>query len=66
MHATSILLDLLALLGLALVGRRLGGPRLAATLAFAWVAWPFTQYASSSNTNDLIMPALLDLGLLVR
>ena len=40
--------------------------RLAATLAFAWVAWPFTQYASSSNTNDLIQPALLDLGLLLR
>ena len=51
-----------ALLGLALVGRRLGGPRLAATLAFAWVAWPFTQYASSSNTNDLIQPALLIWG----
>jgi hypothetical protein len=65
-HATSILWDLLALVGLALVGRRLGGPkdgpRLAATLAFAWVAWPFTQYASSSNTNDLIQPALLIWG----
>ena len=65
-HATSILWDLLCLLGLALVGRRLGGPRdgsrLAATLAFAWVAWPFTQYASNSNTNDLIQPALLVWG----
>jgi len=63
-HATSILFDTLALLGLALVGRRLGGPRLAATLAFAWVAWPFSQYASSSNTNDSIMPALLIFGFL--
>jgi len=64
-HATSILFDTLALIGLALVGRRLGGPRLAASLAFAWVAWPFSQYASSSNTNDSIMPALLIYGFLV-
>jgi hypothetical protein len=63
-HATSILFDLLALIGLALVGRRLGGPRLGVTLAFAWAAWPFTQYASNSNTNDSIMPALLVFGFL--
>ncbi len=61
-HLTSVLFDLLALLGLAFVGRRLGGPRLAATAAFAWAAWPFTQYASSSNTNDAIAPALLVWG----
>jgi hypothetical protein len=61
-HFTSIVFDLVALLGLAFVGRRLGGPRLGATAAFAWVAWPFTQYASSSNTNDSIGPALLVWG----
>jgi hypothetical protein len=64
-HATSILWDLLCVLGLGLVGRRLGGPRLGATLAFAWVAWPFSQYASSSNTNDAIQPALLLFGFLL-
>jgi len=61
-HFTSILFDLLALLGLAVVGRRLGGPRIGAAAAFAWAAWPFTQYASSSNTNDAIAPALLVWG----
>jgi hypothetical protein len=61
-HATSILWDLLALIGLGLVGRRFGGPRLGATLAFAWAAWPFTQYASMSNSNDMIQPALLVWG----
>jgi hypothetical protein len=61
-HFTSILFDLLALAGLALVGRRFGGNRLAVTLAFAWVAYPFTQYVSSSNSNDTIMPALLIWG----
>jgi hypothetical protein len=64
-HFTSILFDLLAILGLAVVGRRFGGPRLAATAAFAWAAWPFTQYASSSNTNDAIAPALLVWGFAV-
>jgi hypothetical protein len=61
-HFTSIFFDLFAILGLAFVGRRFGGPRLAATAAFAWAAWPFTQYASSSNTNDAIAPALLIWG----
>lgn len=62
--ATTILFDMLALIGLALVGRRFGGPRLAATLAFAWAAWPFSQYAASSNTNDAIAPVLLTFGFL--
>ena len=61
-HATSILWDLVCLVGLWLVGLRFGGARLAATLGFAWVAWPFSQYASSSNTNDMIQPALLVVG----
>jgi hypothetical protein len=61
-HATSIAFDLLALLGLLLVGFRFGGGRLAATLALAWVAYPFTAYALNANTNDAIMPALLVWG----
>jgi hypothetical protein len=61
-HFTSILWDVLAIIGLFLVGRRYGGIRLAVTLAFAWAAFPFTQYASMSNTNDAIMPTLLIFG----
>lgn len=61
-HATSIIFDVLCLIGMALTGRRFGGARGAATLAFAWAAWPFSQYVSSSNTNDSIMPALLIWG----
>jgi hypothetical protein len=61
-HFTSIALDLLAMLGVALVGRRFGGLPLAAGLAFAWAAYPFTQYASNSNTNDLLPPLLLIWG----
>jgi hypothetical protein len=61
-HATAIAFDLLAMLGLLLIGRRFGGLRLAATLAFAWAAYPFTQYVSNANTNDAIMPVLLIFG----
>ena len=59
---TTLLFDLLALLGLAAVGYRFGGPQLAALLAFAWAANPFTQYVASSNANDAIMPAFLIWG----
>jgi hypothetical protein len=61
-HFTSIAFDLLCMGGLALVGLRLGGLALAATLSFAWAAYPFTQYVSSSNTNDAILPAFLIWG----
>jgi len=61
-HFTSIAFDLLTLLGLWLVGLRFGGRRLAAVLGFAWVAYPFTQYVSNSNTNDVLMPCFLVWG----
>jgi len=63
-HFTSIGFDLLALVLLGLVGLRYGGYRLGVTLAFAWAAYPFTQYVLSSNTNDAIPPALLLAGFL--
>ncbi len=61
-HFTAIAFDLLCILGLWLVGKRFGGMHLAAALAFAWAAYPFTQYASNSNTNDALMPAFLIWG----
>jgi hypothetical protein len=61
-HLTSILWDLLCLLGLGLVGKRFGGNRLGVTLAFAWATYPFTQYVSNSNTNDALPPAFLIWG----
>jgi hypothetical protein len=62
-HLSSLLWDALAVLGLGLLGLRLGGRMLAVTLAFAWAAYPFTQYVSNSNSNDAIMPVLLIWGL---
>ena len=62
-HLAALLWDALAVLGLALLGLRIGGRTLGVTLAFAWAAYPFTQYVSNSNSNDAIMPALLMWGL---
>jgi hypothetical protein len=62
-HLSSLLWDALAVLGLGLLGLRFGGRTLGVTLAFAWAAYPFTQYVSNSNSNDAIMPALLIWGL---
>ena len=61
-HFTSIAFDVLCMLGLWLVGRRFGGAQLGAMLTFAWAAYPFTQYASSSNTNDALLPCFLIWG----
>ena len=63
-HVTSIAMDVLALLAMFLVGRRFGGRPLGVTLAFAWVAYPFTAYTLNANTNDALMPALLLFGFL--
>lgn len=61
-HFTALVVDLLALMGLILIGWRYGRARLAAILAFAWVAFPFTQYVSSTNANDTLVPAFMILG----
>jgi hypothetical protein len=61
-HFASVVFDALCAIGLGLVGLRFGGTRLAVTLTFAWMAWPFTQYVSSSNTNDALPPLFLIWG----
>jgi Glycosyltransferase family 87 len=59
---TAVVFDFLCILGLVLVGLRYGDRRLAATLAFAWASFPFTQYVASSSSNDAIQPVLLIFG----
>ena len=63
-HFTSILFDLLCdARAVRSSGRRFGGLRLAATLAFAWVAYPFTQYVVEleHERRDHAVPARLRL-----
>jgi hypothetical protein len=58
-HAAAISFDLATLGGLFVLGRRLAGTRLGVILAFAWAAYPFTDYALQSNSNDTLIAALL-------
>ncbi len=58
-HAAAIFFDLAAVAGLFTLGRRLGGNRLGIILGFAWAAYPFTDYALQSNSNDTLIAALL-------
>jgi hypothetical protein len=64
-HAAAIFFDLMTLLGLFLLGRRIRGPTLGVVLAYAWAAYPFSLYALSSNTNDTLVAMLLVLVMLV-
>jgi hypothetical protein len=64
-HGAAIVFDLLCVLLLFLLGRRARGPDLGIALAYAWAAYPFTIYASNSNTNDSLVAALVLLAILV-
>jgi hypothetical protein len=62
-HAAAIFFDLATVAGLFMLGRRLrhgrDGTRLGVILGFAWAAYPFTDYALQSNSNDALVAALL-------
>ena len=62
-HAAAIAFDLLTLLGLLLLGRRLrAGPEgreLAVGLAFAWAAYPYSTFALQANSNDSAVAMLV-------
>jgi hypothetical protein len=64
-HGAAIFFDLLTLLGLYFLGRRIRGPTAGTVLAYAWVSYPFTIYALSSNSNDTLVAAMVVLALLV-
>jgi uncharacterized membrane protein len=62
-HAAAITFDTLIVLLLVLWARRFrrgpGGTLLAAGLAFAWLAYPYTGYVLLANTNDTLVAVLL-------
>lgn len=67
-HAASLCFDLVTVLGLVLLGRRLRsgreGLRLGLALAWAWSACPFTLLALMMHSNDGLIAMLSVLGLL--
>jgi hypothetical protein len=64
-HAAAIFFDLMTMLGLFLLGRRVRGPTLGIVLAYAWASYPFTLYVSNTNSNDSLVAMLLVGTLLV-
>jgi hypothetical protein len=64
-HAAAIAFDLLTMLGLFLLGRRVRGPTLGTILAYLWAAYPFTLFALSSNSNDAFVALMIVVALLV-
>jgi hypothetical protein len=64
-HLAAVVFDLLTMACLFLLGRRIRGPSLGIVLAYAWAAYPFTLYASSTNSNDALVALLLVTTLLV-
>ncbi len=64
-HAAAIAFDLLTLVGLFFLGRRIRGPSTGVVLAYMWAAYPFTLYALESNSNDSLVAMLIVLALLV-
>ncbi|HYZ81585.1 MAG TPA: glycosyltransferase family 87 protein [Solirubrobacteraceae bacterium] len=63
-HGAAIFFDVLCLVGVYLLGRRLGGKALGVVLAYCWAAYPFTVYALNSNTNDSLVGAAVIFALL--
>jgi hypothetical protein len=63
-HGAAIFFDVLTVVGLFLLGRRLKGTSLGILLAYCWAAYPFTLYAMNSNTNDSLVAASVVFALL--
>jgi hypothetical protein len=62
-HGAAVFFDVATFLLLIVLAMRIrpgpAGRRLAATLAFAWAAYPYTAYALESNSNDSLVALLL-------
>jgi glycosyl transferase family 87 len=67
-HAAALAFDLLTAAGLFLLGRQIrAGPKgrlLGAALAYAWLSYPYSLFALSSNANDSLVSMLLVFALL--
>jgi hypothetical protein len=58
-HAAAVVFDLLAVMLMFLLGRRIRGPTLGIALAYAWVSYPFTLFALQSDSNDTLVAVLV-------
>jgi hypothetical protein len=67
-HGAAIAFDLLTLLGLLVLGRRLragpAGRELSIALGYAWVTYPYAIFALQTNSNDTLVGLLTVAALL--
>jgi hypothetical protein len=64
-HGAALAFDLLTLVAVFVLGRRMGGPALGVTAAYGWAAYPFTAYVLNTNANDALVALLLVVCVLV-
>ena len=64
-HGAAVAFDVIAILGLLVLGWLVSGPRLATAFGLAWAAFPFTSYSLETNSNDSLVAAMLIWGLVV-
>jgi hypothetical protein len=67
-HGAAIAFDLLTLLGLLVLGRRLragpAGRELSVALGYAWVTYPYAIFALQTNSNDTLVGLLTVVAML--
>jgi hypothetical protein len=64
-HGAASAFDILAVVGMGVLGWQLGGTRLGLLMALAWAAFPFTAYALETNANDTLVAATLIWGMVL-
>ncbi len=62
-HAVTAFAFVGGALAMLVAGLRYAGARGAAAMFFAWAIFPYTLYSTNNNTNDVIVAAVLAVGL---
>ncbi len=62
-HAVTIFAFVAGAVALLAAGWRYSGPRVGAALFLAWAVFPYTLYSTNNNTNDVLVAAVMAIGL---
>ncbi len=62
-HGATVFAFVVGAAALLIAGWRYAGPKGAAALFFAWAVFPYTLYSTNNNTNDVIVAAIMAIGL---
>ena len=62
-HGATVFAFIVGAAALLVAGWRYAGSKGAAALFFAWAVFPYTLYSTNNNTNDVIVAAIMAVGL---